>query len=57
MVSVSGQGDGGTWPSGLDEAIRATAADIATTLRGAPDTGAPVPGSQWTVGEAAAHLA
>ncbi len=57
MESVSGQGDGGTWPTGLDEAIRATAADIATTLRGASDTGAPVPGSRWTVGEAAAHLA
>ncbi|OPF71314.1 sterol-binding protein [Streptomyces antioxidans] len=46
-----------TWPTGLDEAIRATAADIAATLRGASDTGAPVPGSRWTVGEAAAHLA
>ncbi|SCF86104.1 TIGR03083 family protein [Streptomyces sp. MnatMP-M27] len=57
MESVSGQGDGGTWPMGLDEAIRGTAADIATTLRGAPDTGAAVPGSRWTVGEAAAHLA
>ncbi|MGV9848742.1 maleylpyruvate isomerase family mycothiol-dependent enzyme [Streptomyces sp. NPDC003442] len=57
MESVNGQGDGGTWPAGLDEAIRATAADIATTLRGASDTGAPVPGSRWTVGEAAAHLA
>ncbi|MBI0294309.1 maleylpyruvate isomerase family mycothiol-dependent enzyme, partial [Streptomyces sp. PRKS01-29] len=57
MESVSGQANGGTWPTGLDEAIRATAADIATTLRDAPDTGAPVPGSRWTVGEAAAHLA
>ncbi len=43
MESVSGRGDGGTWPTGLDEAIRATAADIAATLRGASDTGAPVP--------------
>ncbi|EXU64958.1 sterol-binding protein [Streptomyces sp. PRh5] len=57
MASVNGQGDGGTWPAGLDEAIRATAADIAATLRGASDTLAPVPGSRWTVGEAAAHLA
>ncbi|MGW7694733.1 maleylpyruvate isomerase family mycothiol-dependent enzyme [Streptomyces asiaticus] len=57
MASVNGQGDGGTWPTGLDEAIRATAADIAATLRGTSDTGAPVPGSRWTVGEAAAHLA
>ncbi|CDR17425.1 maleylpyruvate isomerase family mycothiol-dependent enzyme [Streptomyces iranensis] len=57
MESVNGQRDGGTWPTGLDEAIRATAADIAATLRGASGTGAPVPGSRWTVGEAAAHLA
>ncbi|GAA0967646.1 maleylpyruvate isomerase family mycothiol-dependent enzyme [Streptomyces rhizosphaericus] len=57
MASVNGQSDGGTWPAGLDEAIRATAADIAATLRDASDTGAPVPGSRWTVGEAAAHLA
>ncbi|GAA1087626.1 hypothetical protein GCM10009577_05890 [Streptomyces javensis] len=57
MASVNGQDDGGTWPTGLDEAIRTTAADIAATLRGASDTGAPVPGSRWTVGEAAAHLA
>ncbi|MFE2183674.1 maleylpyruvate isomerase family mycothiol-dependent enzyme [Streptomyces sp. NPDC059455] len=57
MESVNGQSDGGTWPAGLDEAIRATAADIAAALRGASDTGAPVPGSRWTVGEAAAHLA
>ncbi|WP_445518901.1 maleylpyruvate isomerase family mycothiol-dependent enzyme [Streptomyces sp. NEAU-174] len=57
MAPVNGQGDGGTWPAGLDEAIRTTAADIAATLRGASDTGAPVPGSRWTVGEAAAHLA
>ncbi|WP_262698335.1 MULTISPECIES: maleylpyruvate isomerase family mycothiol-dependent enzyme [Streptomyces] len=57
MKSVNGQSDGGTWPTGLDEAIRATAADIAATLRDASDTGAPVPGSRWTVGEAAAHLA
>ncbi|WP_413797245.1 maleylpyruvate isomerase family mycothiol-dependent enzyme [Streptomyces iranensis] len=57
MESVNGQSDGGTWPTGLDEAIRATAADIAATLRGASGTGAPVPGSRWTVGEAAAHLA
>ncbi|AGP60913.1 maleylpyruvate isomerase family mycothiol-dependent enzyme [Streptomyces rapamycinicus] len=57
MESVNGQSGGDTWPAGLDEAIRATAADIAATLRGASGTGAPVPGSRWTVGEAAAHLA
>jgi uncharacterized protein (TIGR03083 family) len=47
----------GRLPEGLDQAIRATAEDIATLVRGAPDTAAPVPGSEWTVGEAAAHLA
>jgi uncharacterized protein (TIGR03083 family) len=55
--SVSGQDNGGMWPAGLSEAIRATAGDIAVLLRGAADTGAPVPGSRWSVGEVAAHLA
>ncbi|MFC5802321.1 maleylpyruvate isomerase family mycothiol-dependent enzyme [Streptomyces formicae] len=44
-------------PEGLADAIRGTAEEIGALLRGAGDTGAPVPGSQWTVGEAAAHLA
>ncbi|MFJ8858972.1 maleylpyruvate isomerase family mycothiol-dependent enzyme [Streptomyces sp. NPDC102451] len=44
-------------PEGLADAIRATAEEIAELLRGAPDTGAPVPGLVWTVGEVAAHLA
>ncbi|MEU2429874.1 maleylpyruvate isomerase family mycothiol-dependent enzyme [Streptomyces sp. NPDC007861] len=44
-------------PEGLADAIRGTAEDIGALLRGAGDTGAPVPGSRWTVGEAAAHLA
>ncbi|MFD6530853.1 maleylpyruvate isomerase family mycothiol-dependent enzyme [Streptomyces sp. NPDC060184] len=44
-------------PTALREAIRETAADIAALLRGAPGTTASVPGSEWTVGEAAAHLA
>ncbi|MEW2179203.1 maleylpyruvate isomerase family mycothiol-dependent enzyme [Streptomyces sp. NPDC005406] len=44
-------------PEGLAEAIRTTAEDIAELLRAAPDTGAPVPGLTWTVGEVAAHLA
>jgi uncharacterized protein (TIGR03083 family) len=47
----------GPLPAGLGQAIRATAEDIATLLRGASDTAVPVPGSEWTVGEAAAHLA
>ncbi|MEU5642655.1 maleylpyruvate isomerase family mycothiol-dependent enzyme [Streptomyces milbemycinicus] len=57
MGSVSEQDIGGLRPTGLGEAIRATAGDIAVLLRGAPDTGAPVPGSRWSVGEVAAHLA
>lgn len=44
-------------PEGLGDAIRTTAEEIAELLRGAPDTGAPVPGLTWTVGEVAAHLA
>ncbi|MFF4401079.1 maleylpyruvate isomerase family mycothiol-dependent enzyme [Streptomyces sp. NPDC001480] len=44
-------------PEGLGRAIRETAGDIAALLRAAPGTSAPVPGSLWTVGEAAAHLA
>ncbi|MEV4788247.1 maleylpyruvate isomerase family mycothiol-dependent enzyme [Streptomyces tuirus] len=50
-------GEGTTLPPGLDIAIRDTAADIAALLRGATDTGRPVPGLTWTVGETAAHLA
>ncbi|WP_405461344.1 maleylpyruvate isomerase family mycothiol-dependent enzyme [Streptomyces sp. NBC_00101] len=44
-------------PEPLREAIRETAEDIATLLRGVSDTSVAVPGSAWTVGEAAAHLA
>ncbi|MFJ3306434.1 maleylpyruvate isomerase family mycothiol-dependent enzyme [Streptomyces sp. NPDC086549] len=44
-------------PEGLGQAIRETADDIARLLRGAPGTTVPVPGSAWTLGEAAAHLA
>ncbi|MGW7402883.1 maleylpyruvate isomerase family mycothiol-dependent enzyme [Streptomyces sp. NPDC054833] len=44
-------------PEGLGQAIRETAGDIAALVRGAPDTTVPVPGSEWTLGEAAAHLA
>jgi uncharacterized protein (TIGR03083 family) len=44
-------------PDGLAEAIRATAEDIAGLLRGVPDTSVEVPESEWTLGEAAAHLA
>lgn len=44
-------------PHGLARAIRETAGDIATLLRGVDDTSVAVPDSQWTLGEAAAHLA
>ncbi|MFF4803878.1 maleylpyruvate isomerase family mycothiol-dependent enzyme [Streptomyces sp. NPDC001351] len=47
----------GPLPQGLAGAIRQTAADIAKLLKDASDTTVPVPDSQWTVGEAAAHLA
>ncbi|MEV6115887.1 maleylpyruvate isomerase family mycothiol-dependent enzyme [Streptomyces sp. NPDC052109] len=44
-------------PDGLGQAIRDTAEEIARLVRSASDTALAVPGSQWTVGEAAAHLA
>ncbi|GAB7106985.1 hypothetical protein JCM4814A_52990 [Streptomyces phaeofaciens JCM 4814] len=47
----------GPLPEGLVRAIRGTAGDIATLLNSASDTTVPVPDSEWTVGEAAAHLA
>ncbi|WP_030616916.1 maleylpyruvate isomerase family mycothiol-dependent enzyme [Streptomyces fulvoviolaceus] len=47
----------GPLPEGLGQAIRETAGDIATLLKDASDTAVPVPDSEWTVGEAAAHLA
>ncbi|MGW1163520.1 maleylpyruvate isomerase family mycothiol-dependent enzyme [Streptomyces sp. NPDC002519] len=58
MAAGTRAADGGTTlPDGLGQAIHETAADIATVLRAAADTTVPVPGSEWTVGEAAAHLA
>ncbi|MFB7618809.1 maleylpyruvate isomerase family mycothiol-dependent enzyme [Kitasatospora sp. NPDC056181] len=41
----------------LLDAVLGVAEDIAALLRDRPDTGRPIPGAQWTVGEAAAHLA
>ncbi|MBX7547723.1 maleylpyruvate isomerase family mycothiol-dependent enzyme [Streptomyces sp. NPDC004232] len=57
-MHTTGQPDG-SWPipEGLARAIRDTAEEIATLVRSAGDTGRAVPGSRWTVGEAAAHLA
>ncbi|MFJ9818421.1 maleylpyruvate isomerase family mycothiol-dependent enzyme [Streptomyces sp. NPDC101151] len=57
MHSTVRQDGTGSLPEGLGQAIRETADDIATLLRGASDTAVPVPRSEWTVGEAAAHLA
>ncbi|MGW7528464.1 maleylpyruvate isomerase family mycothiol-dependent enzyme [Streptomyces sp. NPDC054783] len=44
-------------PNGLEQAIRDTAEEIAALVRSTSDTTLAVPGSQWTIGEAAAHLA
>lgn len=57
MATAAGRGTVGTLPEGLGDAIRDTAGEIAALLSGTADTGLPVPGSEWTVGEAAAHLA
>ncbi|MGH8900188.1 MAG: DinB family protein [Egibacteraceae bacterium] len=38
-------------------AVEAVAGSIAEMLRGLPDTGVRIPNSDWSVGEAAAHLA
>ncbi|MEW2436519.1 maleylpyruvate isomerase family mycothiol-dependent enzyme [Streptomyces caniferus] len=57
MEPVAGRDVRGTLPEGLGAAIRRTAEEIAGLLRGGADMGLPVPRSEWTVGEAAAHLA
>lgn len=57
MAPVAGQDLRGTLPEGLGDAIRGTAEEIAALLRGVADTGVPVPGSEWSLGAAAAHLA
>ncbi|MFJ8376312.1 maleylpyruvate isomerase family mycothiol-dependent enzyme [Streptomyces sp. NPDC094461] len=57
MEPVTGGEARDTLPAGLGDAVRATAEEIAAVLRGVADTSVPVPGSRWSVGEAAAHLA
>lgn len=57
MRTTTRQDITGPLPDGLGQAIRGTAGDIAALLRGARGTAVPVPGSEWTLGEAAAHLA
>ncbi|MFG2832501.1 maleylpyruvate isomerase family mycothiol-dependent enzyme [Streptomyces sp. NPDC048434] len=54
---MAGQDVRGTLPEGLGGAIRETAEEIAALLRRGADMGLPVPGSEWNIGEAAAHLA
>ena len=44
-------------PMTPEEAIVATADRIAALLRAGADPRTPLPGAEWTVGEAAAHLA
>jgi uncharacterized protein (TIGR03083 family) len=40
----------------VSAALARVARDVAALVRSAPDAGAPVPGSDWTVGDVAAHL-
>ncbi|MEV6569358.1 maleylpyruvate isomerase family mycothiol-dependent enzyme [Streptomyces kronopolitis] len=46
-----------TLPEGLGAAIRDTAEEIAALLHPDTDMARPIPGSEWNIGEAAAHLA
>ncbi|MET8211213.1 maleylpyruvate isomerase family mycothiol-dependent enzyme [Streptomyces sp. NPDC005373] len=57
MGQAAGPDRWSTVPEGLGAAIRDTAEEIAALLRADADMELPVPGSQWSVGEAAAHLA
>jgi len=57
VASAVGQDVQGALPDGLGVAIRDTAEEIAALLGRGADMGLAVPGSQWNVGEAAAHLA
>ena len=57
MESVAGADVRGALPAGLEAALRGTAGEIAALLRRDADMERAVPGSLWSVGEAAAHLA
>ncbi|MET7826734.1 maleylpyruvate isomerase family mycothiol-dependent enzyme [Streptomyces sp. NPDC005386] len=57
MDSVAGQDVRRPLPDGLGTAIRGTARDIAALLGPGTDMGRRIPGAEWNVGEAAAHLA
>jgi uncharacterized protein (TIGR03083 family) len=54
---VAGQDGPGGLPEGLGAAIRGTAADIAALLGPGTDMELRIPGAEWNVGQAAAHLA
>lgn len=54
---MAGRDVRGAVPQGLGAAVGDTAEAIAALLRGGAGMGLRVPGSQWSVGEAAAHLA
>ncbi|MFF8729373.1 maleylpyruvate isomerase family mycothiol-dependent enzyme [Streptomyces sp. NPDC015171] len=57
MDTTAGRDGTRSLPDGLGQAIQETAEEIAALVRGTRDTALAVPGSQWTIGEAAAHLA
>ncbi|MFD6494915.1 maleylpyruvate isomerase family mycothiol-dependent enzyme [Streptomyces sp. NPDC060188] len=57
MDSVAGQGVRRPLPEGLGAAILGTAEEIAALLGPGADMGRRIPGAEWNVGEAAAHLA
>ncbi|MFD9462976.1 maleylpyruvate isomerase family mycothiol-dependent enzyme [Streptomyces sp. NPDC060027] len=57
MDSVAGQDIRRGLPEGLGAAIRGTAEDIAALLGPDADMELRIPGAEWSVGEAAAHLA
>ncbi|MEU9290642.1 maleylpyruvate isomerase family mycothiol-dependent enzyme [Streptomyces sp. NPDC048275] len=54
---MAGQDARKALPEGLGTAVRESAGEIAALLRRGADMGLRVPGAQWSVGEAAAHLA
>ncbi|MGW1065384.1 maleylpyruvate isomerase family mycothiol-dependent enzyme [Streptomyces aureus] len=57
MDSVAGRDVRRPLPEGLGAALHGTAADIAALLPGGTDMERRIPGAEWSVGEAAAHLA
>ncbi|MEU4171091.1 maleylpyruvate isomerase family mycothiol-dependent enzyme [Streptomyces sp. NPDC026665] len=57
MDAVAGQDVRRGLPEGLAAAIRETAEEIAALLRADADMERRIPGAEWSVGEAAAHLA